>query len=218
VYTRRLVPRRKERAKYDHYANNGTNIHTYEWLALSLNLGLRRDFTWRFVAADVRHHIIGVDFLSHFRLLVDCQNNRLLVGITSLSVPVQAADALVPSVKTITDGTPNDSNIAEFPDLTRPAGVQRAVRHNAFHHIRTTPGLPFTCRPRRLAPDRLAIAKAEFNDMLQDGTARHSERSWSSALHIVPKKDNGWRTCGHYRALTTPTSFSVVPSSPKSTW
>jgi hypothetical protein len=69
------------------------------------------------------------------------------------------------------------------------------VRHSTVHHIRTVPGPPVTCRPRRLAPDRLAIAKAKFDAMLWEGTARRSESSWSSALHIVPKKDNGWRPC-----------------------
>jgi hypothetical protein len=128
---------------------------------------------------------------------------------------------------------PIDSIIAEFPDLTRPAGVQREVRHNTVHHIRTTPGPPVTLRPRRLAPDRLAIAKAEFDAMLQDGTARRSESCWSSALHIVPKKDNGGvpvaitepstpvpfsTATSSGISTTTPTTFSVVPSSPKSTW
>jgi hypothetical protein len=134
--------------------------------------------------ADVTHPIIVVDFLSHFGLLVDCRNNCLLDGVMSLSAPAQAASARIPSVKTISDGTPVDSLLAEFPDLTRPAGVQREVRHNTLHHIRTTPGPPVTCRLRRLAPDRLAIAKAKFDSILRDGTARCSESSWSSALHI----------------------------------
>jgi hypothetical protein len=190
VYPRRFIPRRRERANNDLCAANGTTIHTYGWLPLSLNFGLRRDFPWRFVVADVTHPIIGVDFLSHSGLLVDCRNNRLLDGITS-SAPANAASAHIPSVKTISDGTPVDSLLAEFPDLIRPAGVQLEVRHNSVHHIRTTPGPPVTCRPRRLAPDRLAVAKAEFDAMLRDGIARRSENSWSSALHIVPEKDDG---------------------------
>jgi hypothetical protein len=124
------------------------------------------------VVADVTHPIIGVDLLSHFGLLVDCRNNRLLDGVTWFA-PAQAASALISSVKTISDGTPVDSLFAKFPNLTRPAGIQREVRHNIVHHIRTIPSPPVTCRPR-LAPDRPAISKAEFEAMLRDGTARPS--------------------------------------------
>jgi hypothetical protein len=122
---------------------------------------------WLFVVADVTHPLIRVDFLSHFGLLVDCRNYRLLDRVTSLSVPTQAASSQLPSVKAITEGTPVDRLLAEFPDLTRLAGVQHEVRHSIAHHIRTVPGPPVTCRPRRLAPDRLAITKAEFDAKLR---------------------------------------------------
>jgi hypothetical protein len=60
------------RANYDHCMANSTTIHTYGWLPLSLILGLRQYFTWRFVVAEVTRPIIGVDFIQNFGLLVDC--------------------------------------------------------------------------------------------------------------------------------------------------
>ena len=76
------------------------------------------------------------------------------------------------------------------------------AQHNTSH--RTTLGPPEACRARSLAPDHLVIAKAEFDSMLRDGTARCAEGPWSSALHLVPK-DSDWRPSGDYRALNTQT-------------
>jgi len=191
VFPHKLLPGRQERTDYTLYAANGTTIPTYGWTSWCLNLGLRRDFTWRFVIADVELPIIGVDLLSHYGPLVNCRNSRLLGGVTSLSTPGLIAPPAVPSVKVIAGGTPPDELLEEFPGLTKPTGSHREVRPNTTHHIRTTPGPPVACRPRRLAPDRLAVAKAEFDTMLKDGTARRAEGPWLSALHLVPKKDSG---------------------------
>jgi hypothetical protein len=123
------------------------------------------------VVADLELPIIGVDLLSHYGLVVDHRNNRLLDGVTSLSMPGLFAPSSVPSVKVITEDTPPDSLLEEFPGLTRPTGSHREVRHNTTHYIWTTLGPPVACSPRCLAPDSLAIAKAKFDAMLRDGTA-----------------------------------------------
>jgi hypothetical protein len=113
VFPRKLIPQRKSRVNYELRAVNGTTIPTYGWLPLSLNLGLRRDFTWRFVVADVTQPIIGADFLSHFGLLVDLKKKRLLDGTTSLSAPTQTASSQIPSVKLISGNISIDTLLSE---------------------------------------------------------------------------------------------------------
>jgi hypothetical protein len=96
VFPRKLVPQRRSTVNYDLSAANGTTIPTYGWLPLSLNLGLRRDFTWRFIIADVTQPIIGADFLSHYGLVVNLRKKRLLDG--ALSTPAQPTRCSTPSV------------------------------------------------------------------------------------------------------------------------
>ena len=86
-----------------------------------------------------------VELLANFNLLIDCRNNRILDGVTSLSTPAQMASAWFPSIKTIGSSTLAHDLFAKFPDLTRHSGVPWEVRHNTIHHIKTTPGPPVSC-------------------------------------------------------------------------
>lgn len=67
----------RSKTNYHLYAANGSTINTYGLAHLKLNLGLRRDYSWRFVVADVTEAIIRIDFLSFYALIVDCRNKRL---------------------------------------------------------------------------------------------------------------------------------------------
>jgi hypothetical protein len=88
------------------------------------------------VIADVQLPIIGVDLISHYGLLVDCRNNRLLGGVTSLSIPGLIAPPSVPSVKVIAGITPPHSLLEEYAEMTKPTGSHREVRHTTHHMAR----------------------------------------------------------------------------------
>ena len=191
-------------------AANGSTINTFGNRKVRLQL-CGRTYEWPFLIAAVQRPLLGADFLRRTGLLVDVRGRQLINADDFSSTPLTVANCRL--VHGLTQG-PGDCYkrlLSKFPSLTKPTFSGPTTKHGVVLHIPTT-GPPVRARARRLPPDKLAAAKAEFKKMAEMGIIRRSNSCWSSPLHLVDKPDGSKRPCGDYKWLndiTTPDRYPV---------
>ncbi|CAB0032830.1 unnamed protein product [Trichogramma brassicae] len=199
ILPRTVVRKPLQRKTLELQAANGTTIATYGQHSLTLNLGLRRPFEWAFTIARVDVAIIGADLLSHFGLLIDLRNRRLLDNQTSLSTSCQVGPA--PQVHTISvaaTGVPvgpcvdaYDAILAEFAsDKARPGEMATIVDFPVQHRI-VTSGQP-------------VFAPLGASPAIDSQPRRPNSRSCSIGASSGLHRASGPVHCTSCRSLETP--------------
>ena len=134
VFPRTLIPGRLRKSDYMLSAANGTPIAKYGTRTMKLNLSLRRDFSWRFLIADVSKPILGADFLAHHSLLPDLTKSRLMDSITHQTYRGEVSECQVKEIKTVTGSSTYHRLLQEFTRITRPGGCPVATQHDNAPH------------------------------------------------------------------------------------
>lgn len=195
-------------------AANGSDIHNFGYSVLNIVINrLRRNFSWKFVVADVVTPIIGADFLSHQDISVDLRQRRLIDNLTQLTSKGEAFDGDKNSfpITAVLSNCPAYVNefLKEFSSVVEPFDGREPPLHNVSHHIETE-GIPVACKCRPLHGAKLKAAKDEFAKLTDLGVVRPSKSPWASPIHLVPKGDS-WRICGDYRRLNNVTKKDRYP-------
>jgi hypothetical protein len=178
---------------------DGKPISAWGKVTKKLNFGLHT-FIFSFILAAVSKPILGIDFLSAHRLLVDPFSQAMLfasslepVGRTVAAAPSRFAaliSHIVPAVRSL---------LASFPSIVGAGKGTPRPRHGVRHFVETS-SRPVFAKARRLDPDKLKIAEAEFRSLEAAGIVRRSNSPWLSPLHMVLKADGSWPPCGDYRS------------------
>jgi hypothetical protein len=190
-------------------AANGSPIKSFGTRRMELLLG-KQKYTWRFIVADVTQPIIGSDFLRSHSFLVDLARERLIRADNFKMISGSIAPQSSPQIASLSSVGEFAALLHKRPGLTTPTFSASLPKHGVQHRIPTT-GFPVHSQARRLAPEKLKVAKEEFDMLIKLGIARRSNSPYSSPLHIVAKPGGGYRPCGDFRRLNESTEYDRYP-------
>ena len=171
-------------------------------------------FTVDFVIADIEpdQGILGADFLRQYHLLPDCNGPHILKADTMAVIPCARLPSRTAAARiSRVDATSRFHRLlTDRPKLITPTFHSKEPAHGVELQIKTD-GQPVFAKACRLAPDKLAAAKKEFEALEKMGIIRRSDSQWSSPLHLVKKSDGSYRPCGDFRRLNLITKPDQYP-------
>ena len=120
-------------------AANGASIHTYGEQEFNIRLS-GETYVWTFIIADVRHQLLGADFLSQYSLVVEVARVRLLNTDTFTSIPLCISN-VEENINLLSTHDTYSNIINEIDDAFKPElrlSPGTTAKHSVQHFIKTT--------------------------------------------------------------------------------
>ena len=153
-----------------------------------------------FTVANVQSPIIGLDLLSKLHAVVDVHNKSITFNHTQVSSPDLSSLPLINYQNLSCDDLLN-----LFPDVISGEFFQGKCLLPVEHTF-SVKGLPFSHAARKLGPQKYKELNSHIDKMLNQGIIEYSRSSFTSPVHLVPKKEPGaFRFCVDYRTLNAQT-------------
>ena len=191
-------------------AANGSTIDTYGKTLLTVHIS-NRTFHHECIVANVRSRILGADFLAENYLAPNHRDGSLLDLATFETLPASFSNAFSSPINFVDQANNKFYKLLDsFPSIITPAFTIKQPSHGVTHHIPTTCP-PIQSRVRKLAPDKLLVAKEEIDKLCDLGVCRRGKSEWASPLMVAPKPGGGWRVCGDFRRLNHATPDDKYP-------
>ena len=148
-------------SNYFLYAANHTPIRCYGSRELTLDLGMQKTFTFKFVLADLDINIIGSDFLAEHGLCVDIKNKKLFDNNKKHISPTLVHQPHINNIRPVKN-LEVWNLIEKYPSLTKEEPYYPGLKINYLAEIKPKPDArPQACRPRRLSPQMNLILEGE---------------------------------------------------------
>ena len=192
-------------------AANGSVIKTYGSETCKVLLNQDLPLWHKFVKADVTQPILGADFLSEHRMLVNMNKMTLFHEDTGTIIFGNKANARIHAITPLHCKEAQEL-LRKYPVEFKEGEIMPPPHPDApFMEIKTDGPLPMY-RPRRMNPIMQNLAKDYIFDLLQRQRVEESTAPIATPLHAVPKADGTWRFCGDFRKLnkaTIPVTYSL---------
>ena len=202
-------------------AADGKPLNVYGELNIEFTLGnykksLRKVFNENFIISEVDNIILGVNYLTKNKIIVDAEQ-RLLCDKETGRVQhlVTRSDNII--INKINHRMLPEETPQQVKTLLTNYKLLMSERPKKFqlktaHHIDTGNALPVFSKNRPLSPEKAKFVKDELERLLNEGVIRRSNSPWASAIHLVPKKENqSFRLCVDYRRLNAISNTDKYP-------